>query len=60
MSTIDSPWFSQNQVAEYLGVTPRTIRNYISSGVLPASRVRGSRLVRIHRDDVEALMEQSA
>jgi excisionase family DNA binding protein len=60
MTDLDSPWLSQKQVADYLGVTDRTIREYITRGDLPASRVRGSRLIRIHRDDVEALMEQTA
>lgn len=49
-------WLSQTQAAEELGVTDRTIRNYISRGLLPAHRVRGSRLVRIDRADLDALM----
>lgn len=49
-------WVSQQQAAEYLGVTDRTVRNYISRGVLPGRRVRGSRLVRIDRADLDAML----
>lgn len=47
---------SQAQAAEYLGVTERTVRNYTSRGVLPARRIRGSRLIRIRRSDLDALL----
>jgi excisionase family DNA binding protein len=49
-------WLTQLEVAEYLGVTDRTVRNYIARGDLPAHRVRGSRLLRIDLHDVEALL----
>lgn len=49
-------WLSQAEAADYLGVTDRTIRNYISRGRLPGHRVRGSRLVRIDRADLDALL----
>jgi excisionase family DNA binding protein len=49
-------WLSQAEAAEYLGVTDRTIRNYIARGQLAGHRVRGSRLIRIRRDDLEALL----
>lgn len=49
-------WLSQVQAAEYIGVTDRTIRNYIARGILPAARVRGSRAIRINRADLDALM----
>lgn len=55
LSTL-SDWLSQQDAASYLGVTDRTIRNYISRGELPAHRVRGSRLVRVRRRDVDALL----
>lgn len=45
------------QAAEYLGVTDRTIRNYIARGDLPASRIRGSRQVRIDQADLDALLQ---
>ncbi|MBM7506548.1 excisionase family DNA binding protein [Nocardioides salarius] len=49
-------WLSQIEAAEYLGVTDRTVRNYISRGDLPGHRVKGSRLVRIRRADLDALL----
>lgn len=49
-------WLTQAEAAELLGVTDRTIRVYISRGTLRAHRVRGSRLIRIDRADVEALL----
>lgn len=51
-------WLSQAEAAEYLGITDRTVRNYIARGVLPGHRVRGSRLVRIDRNDLDALLER--
>ncbi|GAB7003926.1 hypothetical protein JCM18899A_13980 [Nocardioides sp. AN3] len=49
-------WLSQQDAADYLGVTTRTIRTYVARGVLPASRIRGSRTVRIAQEDVDALL----
>ncbi|MDQ4112033.1 MAG: helix-turn-helix domain-containing protein [Actinomycetota bacterium] len=46
--------YSLAEAAQVLGVTDRTIRNYIARGRLPAYRV-GDRLVRVMRADVEAL-----
>lgn len=46
--------YSLAEAAQVLGVTDRTIRNYIARGSLPAYRV-GDRLVRVMRADVEAL-----
>lgn len=46
---------SQAQAADYLGVSARTIRNYIAAGTLRAYRIKGSRLIRINADDVAAL-----
>lgn len=49
-------WLSQSQAADYLGVTDRTIRNYIARGALAGHRVCGSRLVRVDRADLDALL----
>ena len=49
-------WRNQAQSAEYLGVTDRTIRNYIARGLLPARRIRGSRAIRIDQDDLDRLL----
>ncbi|MFA6046807.1 MAG: helix-turn-helix domain-containing protein [Phycisphaerales bacterium] len=51
-----TPWLDQSEAAEYLGCSPRTIRNYIASGRLPAYRVKGSKLLRVRRTDVDALL----
>lgn len=51
-------WLSQAEAAEYLGVNPRTIRGYIARGVLPAHRVTGSRLVRIDRAALDAMLRR--
>lgn len=48
---------TQQEAAEYLGVTDRTIRNYIARGFLSAQRVRGSRLIRIDVADLDALLK---
>lgn len=55
-ASIERRWLSQQEVADYLGVTDRTVRNYIARGVLPAKRLRGSRLVRIDREDVDRML----
>lgn len=49
-------WLTQAEAAKYLRVTDRTVRGYIARGILPASRVRGSRLIRIRRSDLDALL----
>lgn len=57
-STIVEPrrLLSQHQAATYLGVTDRTIRNYIARGELRGQRIRGSRLVRILQTDLDGLL----
>ena len=49
-------WLSQQQAADYLGVTDRTVRNYIARGDLKGHRAKGSRIIRIHRDDLDAFL----
>ena len=41
------------EVATYMDVTERTIRNWISRGLLPAYRVRGTRGVRLDLREVD-------
>lgn len=50
-------WLTQAEAAAMLGVTDRTIRNYISRGILPARRLGGGRLIRIDSEDVDRLLE---
>lgn len=49
-------WLSQQEAAAYLGVTDRTIRAYVARGTIKGHRITGSRLVRIDRDDLDALL----
>lgn len=53
---LSTRWLSQAQAADYLSVTDRTIRSYIAAGHLPAHRVRGSRLIRVSRSDLDAML----
>ncbi|CUR54663.1 DNA binding domain-containing protein [metagenome] len=46
---------SQHEAAAYLGVTDRTIRNYISRGELRAYRLAG-RLVRLDQSELDAML----
>ena len=46
---------SVNAAATRLGLDPRTIRRYVSDGLLPAYRV-GSTLIRVDQADVDALV----
>jgi excisionase family DNA binding protein len=45
-------YLTKQEVAEYFGVSIRTITNWIRQGILPAQRV-GSRFVRIDLDDLK-------
>lgn len=49
-------WLNQAEAAEYLGVTERTIRNYIRSGSLTGRRLPGSRLIRLDRHELDAAL----
>lgn len=49
---------SINEAAQYVGVSERTIRNWIATGILPAYRY-GPRVVRINPGDLDALGERT-
>lgn len=53
----DDPLRTQEFSAEYLDVTTRTIRSYVSKGYLPAVRIKGSRAIRIRQSDLDALLQ---
>ena len=48
-------WLTQDEAAEYLNVTTRTIRRMIAAGDLPASRL-GKRMLRIDAADLDGLL----
>jgi excisionase family DNA binding protein len=49
--------YSPEDAAEYLGVHVKTVRNWIRSGRLPASRLAGQRVLRIRAADLNRLLE---
>lgn len=53
----DRRLYSPEEAAEYLGVHVKTVRNWIRSGRLPASRLAGQRVLRIRARDLERLLE---
>ena len=52
-----SEWLTPAEVCEVLQIGRTLLWGLTSSGELPASKV--GRLVRIHRDDLEAFMERN-
>ena len=53
-----SPWMTVVQVAEYLSVSPGTVRNWVSQRYIPFAR-RG-RVVRFHRDKIDQWLSAGA
>ena len=49
--------YSPEEAADYLGVHVKTVRNWIRSGRLPASRLAGQRVLRIRASDLERVLE---
>jgi excisionase family DNA binding protein len=49
--------YSPEEAAEYLGVHVQTIRSWIRSGRLRASRLTGQRALRIAHSDLQAVLE---
>lgn len=50
-------YYSLNQTADILGVSPRTVRRLITAGQLRAYRL-GARQIRIVADDVESVLRR--
>jgi excisionase family DNA binding protein len=62
MKTAQSPalyseYLTPEQAADVLGVHVQTVRGYVRSGKLPASRLAGERAIRIRRSDLECVLE---
>jgi excisionase family DNA binding protein len=51
---IQREYLSPNEIAEYLGVSPFTIRRYIKLGELKAVKLLGG--FRVHRNDLQAFL----
>lgn len=54
---VDRDWLSPEEAAQHLGVHVQTIRGYIKSGKLPASRLAGERAIRIRATDLARVLE---
>ncbi|CTQ33921.1 helix-turn-helix domain-containing protein [Jannaschia rubra] len=54
-----SPWLTTEQAAAYLSVSAGTLANWRSMGTGPRYRTVG-RIVRYHRDDIDAFMLEGA
>jgi len=53
---MDKGYLSLKEAAEYLGMTPVTLRGYIRRGMIPAYQF--DRVVRIHKDELESALRQ--
>ncbi|HEG43341.1 MAG TPA: DNA-binding protein [Phycisphaerales bacterium] len=48
---VNSPWLTVKQLAEYLSLSPGTIRNWVSQKYIPHSKK--GRVVRFHRRQID-------
>lgn len=55
-----SRWLTTDQVAQYLHLRPCTIREYARRGLIPHSRIPGSRIIRYDRLEIDRWMSSSA
>lgn len=51
------PYLTIRETAAMLALSSRTIHRHIAEGKLKAYRVAGEKVIRIRREDVEALLE---
>jgi len=49
-------WASIAQTADYLGLSDKTIRNWIAAGTIRAYRA-GSKVIRIDLDELDAMLK---
>lgn len=55
MSKVDNEWLTPKQAAELVGVTVRTVQNWIKDGKVRGYQVVGR--IRVKRSDVDALYQ---
>jgi excisionase family DNA binding protein len=53
---IQREYLSPNEIGEYLGISPFTIRRYIKLGELRAVKLLGS--FRVHKNDLQAFLKE--
>jgi excisionase family DNA binding protein len=53
-ATAPSPWLDTDEAASYLGAQPGTLKNWRHRGEGPRYHVVNRRLVRYHRDELDA------
>jgi excisionase family DNA binding protein len=56
-SAVEEKLYSPEEAAEYLGVHVQTVRAWIRSGRLKASRLAGQRALRIAASDLQSVLE---
>ncbi len=49
-------WLNSEEVAEYLGVSVHTVREWVQDGTMPFSRL-GSKLLRFRREKIDDWVE---
>lgn len=55
-----TPWLSTEEAARYLGARPGTLKNWRHRGEGPRYHVVNRRLVRYHRDELDAFARGGA
>lgn len=58
-TTADDGYLRVTDAAAQLGISPRTLREWIRRGVLPGYRL-GPRLIQVRRTDVDAIRQRMA
>ena len=48
---------NQNQIAEYLQVTKKTIQNWTTNGIIPFEKLPGTREVRYRKSDIDEMLK---